>query len=151
MFTLTPFFYALMAVYFLIIVAAAWVVYDSSQPQRSRQLARIEDLGSKHREPLVAYRIYCAIMVVLYLLNLLFGFLPFVRGTFAYQFSILSFAWALVGIFVIIAYLLRVVFPKEKTLVENTLADPASEDREVPVLEHESSDEAESIIEEQLL
>jgi len=121
MFELTPFFYALMAAYFLLIVAAAWVFYDSYQPHRTQLLHAITEATGKRRESIELYRYYCAVMVLLYLLNILFGLLPFIPNTFRYVFGILSFIWALVGIFVILFYLLRVAYPKVPEGVEEPL------------------------------
>ncbi|MCL2491597.1 MAG: hypothetical protein FWE87_02465 [Coriobacteriia bacterium] len=112
MYTLTPFFYALMAAYFMLIVAAVWVVFDSYRAQRIDQLTALEKATGKRREPIAFYRIYCAILVILYLLNILFSLLPMINGRFRWVFSLISLFWALAGVFVILIYLLRVVYPK---------------------------------------
>ena len=112
MFGLTPFFYVLMALYFALIVAMGWMVYDSSRPIRAKRLADIARMTDARREPLSFYQLFGGSVVVLYLLQLIFGFLTFLPAWLRGGIKSLSAVWTLLGLGCLVLYLLRVVFPK---------------------------------------
>jgi len=109
---LSPFFYAMMGVYFALIVAMGWMVYDASRPIRAQRRAELERATDAHREPLSFYQLFGASVVILYLVQLIVGFLTFLPAWLRGGIKSLSFIWTLLGLGCLVLYLLRVVYPK---------------------------------------
>ena len=129
MFVLSPFFYALMAGYFMIIVAMLWMVLDSTRPIRAQRLAEIDrDRDPVRREPLSFYQVFGVSVIILHLVQLILGFLTFLPAWLRGGIRSLSFVWTLLGLVCLVMYLLRVVYPKT----------PEGQDPE-PVIEGQSS------------
>jgi fatty acid desaturase len=134
----TPFFYALTILFFVTVIVAIWIVFDSSRNIRKRKLEAIEAATGKKREPIAFYQLFSALMAILYLGNQVIGFASFLPEFVIVTWSRLTILWMLAGVVVLPAYFLRVVFPKnpEPAGIDDTSGGHGDKDnREVSALD----------------
>lgn len=128
MYSISPAFYVLRILYLAPILCGVWVVIDSLRPKRRRTLARIEEQSGAKREPLIFYQIYCATMVILFMVQQVFA-LTLARDTpVRTYFAAVAMMGTFLGTFVIVLYLLRVVFPKGTDTSDTTRNLPTGEE-----------------------
>jgi len=117
---LTPFYYVFSTFFFLLVVTALWALFDSLSAKRKAKYATLVANSQKKREPLLVYQIYCGVLVVVYLLQQIFSLVPVFGADFLEVWRSITAYLVLLALPVVMAYLLRVVFPappKAKSIV----------------------------------
>lgn len=97
-------FYALQWAHFVFVLVILWMLVDAFRPIRKARLARIIEVTGQGREPLWVYQA----IGVMYVAFAIVGFIP-QAPSFVRMVGIFTDPIAVIGL---LAYLLRVVFPK---------------------------------------